>query len=790
MIYHRKGRKAEQSLITNVNQFLKPFSHCMIHIVNYDGQDFVPLLHPVFLTRHDFVSMTYNTLARGIKITRQLLPYEKIAPNNFSLTANFIKQFSEQKQTNGYHFHSITKPWRCESHFYIHPPNLFYNPYRSWYYEMENLLDILHLAIDRYTVKFRFATASFRDTNKENESENGLLQTTMRYDVLVSQNLGQIKDYWIEGIRKALFSLKKITTTTSWELFGMETIETRSKVKGNFQVTKVYHFCHNCNKCIPFHPILLHDFNSRIETSITSEKLETQVIAANLDMSQIILKLAKFSRVPTSGVVDEKTRLLDYTVDWDIEQKVVVAALGNISFQTVSPISYCLKSFLAGNYGICGCGPYEAYYPKLYFLIENPYSVVHFPFHEYRLKFVSCGYLHGNVHISDVLSVYDAYTWLSISMTVIILPVIFYYLETEYKTEVISFTQRIFKVGDFNYFTHFIGVIKTLLEQGIDTRLLVLRETSSKLTPVIVCLGLAAFVLSNAFKGDNIKRISSPLHPTPFSTLKQLVEQEYEIFSNLVLDIPGGGTYHSSDLERETLLSSHAANAHLVNYPFTKINIISEIMYYISAAKASTNAEIRASNGFTDDEYFILNNTKLSPIYTENKFTSFFYGSNNFWKFRNCSDKKIAAIYQETDLSMLRRAYLRSFGRIFVSDLSFGEEILGSVTKGFVFTGWVNPNLARRFENLQRSGFVEYLRKLRRGVYTTYSSTHFPTTFKFVSTSMSGSIKVIFIIFPVGFGIALFALIFEESGALFMFLLIRLKRIVFTTISRLHQCLQ
>ncbi|CAL8076287.1 unnamed protein product [Orchesella dallaii] len=686
---------------------------------------------------------------------------------------------------------NITKPWRCESHFYIHPPNPFGNPYRTWYYEKNKKLGILYLVNNRYTVKFRFATASFWDTNQQDESESGvLLQTTRRYDVLVSQNLGQIKDYWIEGIRKALFGFKKITATTEWELFGIETIETRSKVKGNFQVTKIYHFCHNCNKCVPFHPIFLYEFKSGTETSLTSEQLEMQVISANLDLSQIILKLVKFSRVSTSGVVDEKTLLLDYTVDWDIEQKVVAAALGNISFQTVSPISYCQQNFLSGNYDICGCGPLEIYYPKLYFLIENPYSRVQFPFHEYRLKFVSCGYLHENVNISDVLSVYDAHTWLSILITVIILPVIFHYMETEYKTVVISFTQRTFQVGDFDYFQHFIGVVGTLLEQGIDSRLLALRKTSSKLTPVIVCFVFAAVVISNAFKGDNIKRISSPLHPTPFSTLKQLVELEYEIFSNPMLEIPRGGVYHPSDFERETILSSHTAKTRLIRSPYTKINITSEIMHYISAAKASTSAEILLSSGFTEDEYFILNNTKLSTIHhTENK-RWYFYGENKFGKFLNCSDKKTAAIYQETDLSMIRRAYLRYFGRIFVSDLSFGEEILGSLKKGFVFSGWVNPNLARRFENLQRSGFVEYLRELRRGVYTTYSSTHFPTTFKFASTGMSGSIKVIFFIFPVGFGIAIFALIFEEKGALCMFLLIRLKRIVLTTLSRLHQCLQ
>ncbi|CAL8121364.1 unnamed protein product [Orchesella dallaii] len=615
----------------------------------------------------------------------------------------------------------------------------------------------------------------------------GLLQTTMRYDVLVSQNLGQIKDYWIEGIRNALFTFQNVITTTSWELFGMETIETRSKVKGNFQVIKIYHFCHNCNKCVPFHPILLHDFNSGTETSLTSEQLELHVISANLDLSQIILKLVKFSRVSTSGVMDEKTLLLDDTVDWEIEQKVVAAALENISFQTVSPISYCQKNFPVENYGICGCGPYEAYYPLLYFSIENPYSVVHFPFYEYRLKFVSCGYLHGNLNISDVLSVYDAHTWFSILITVIILPVIFYYLETEYKTVVISFTQRTFRVDDFDYFQHFIGVVRTLLEQGIDSRLLALRKTSSKLTPVIVCLVLAAVVLSNAFKGDNIKRISSPLHPTPFSTLKQLVEQEYEIFSSPIMFSSTGEIHHPSEVERETMLSSHTAKTQLTRSPFTKINIRSEIMYYISAAKASTNAEILESSGFTEDEYFILNNTKLFTMYTGN--ISFLYGEN-FSKFLNCSNKKTAAIYQETDLSIVRRAYLRQFGRTFMSDLSFGEEILGSLTKGFVFSGWVNPKLARRFENLQRSGFVEYLRKLRRGVYTTYSSTHFPTTFKFAPTGMSGSIKVIFFIFPVGFGIASLALIFEGKGALFMFPLVHLKHIVLRALNRLQRCLQ
>lgn len=146
------------SVITNFNQFLTPFSTCLIHLINYEGIDFDGFSHPVVLSRYDVLSETVirkkprtkpfqnginkngtNQFNKSINTGDETLTFYdetvqivyEIVPIEESRTGQPI--FSNHGTIEGYPYivRSSTYNWQCFVQFYILPPKNQTSPFNS-----------------------------------------------------------------------------------------------------------------------------------------------------------------------------------------------------------------------------------------------------------------------------------------------------------------------------------------------------------------------------------------------------------------------------------------------------------------------------------------------------------------------------------------------------------------------------------------------------------------------------------------------------------------------------------
>lgn len=133
------------NLVPNLNEYIEMVQpDCLLHLINYEGIDFLSFSYPVILSRYDSLMVYYlkvpkdsNTLnSRPLSVRRRLFLYEQTP----ILTATQLKNGSRpvdhpklawcQRYFPEYQCNDIpfldrvnkTRPWTCEAHLYLNPP--------------------------------------------------------------------------------------------------------------------------------------------------------------------------------------------------------------------------------------------------------------------------------------------------------------------------------------------------------------------------------------------------------------------------------------------------------------------------------------------------------------------------------------------------------------------------------------------------------------------------------------------------------------------------------------------
>ncbi|CAL8130014.1 unnamed protein product [Orchesella dallaii] len=158
--------------------------------------------------------------------------------------------------------------------------------------------------------------------------------------------------------------------------------------------------------------------------------------------------------------------------------------------------------------------------------IEDNSFITSIPDKINSLRFVSCGRARvTSLAFVELIKIFDLWIWLYLLLLMMIIPPIAQFRMMKYLSVV-----SIYKL----YTTHFVlfieglcSIAKVLLEQG-DNNLSAGRKWSRIIGGTFIT---AALVLSNAYKGQNVFNLVTNLRPIPYENFSQLVQGNFSIYS-------------------------------------------------------------------------------------------------------------------------------------------------------------------------------------------------------------------------------------------------------------------
>lgn len=245
------------------NNFLKNlaiFSKCLVHIINNEGIDLNYAGYynaSLVLSRLDVIRVELNHF-RPFLVSFESI--KKIRSSNKTLTMS--EWITHRYNTNGctyIDFALKTKPWYCEAHIYLFPPDLENTHFYNLIYKQQFLL--VPIVTIKFWQRIPHTLQSVKKTSLLLESE-----TKWRFDVLVSQDNFKGISNWAKSL--SIFSYSYVTLLTStWELFHWIVIEKT--------IDQTDILCHHCHPCIPF----------------KSYKVKTKYLSSMTTLKQFVLNL-------------------------------------------------------------------------------------------------------------------------------------------------------------------------------------------------------------------------------------------------------------------------------------------------------------------------------------------------------------------------------------------------------------------------------------------------------------------------------------------------------------------
>jgi len=483
-----------ESKITNLNDYLQIFKDCLIHLVNFQGIDFEPLIQPVLLSWHS--------------VTLKVPTLDKVRKDRFY---GIISTRLQELDYNNVIQHKVT----CQTFVYIFPPpsGEVFN-YLS--FQPQGLLIPTHL------YSFQPGASDFHDLNFRYSISNLVISRGI-YQVLVKK-ICDTSFMWNLAMSK--FELRYPIT----KIFELETQNSRREgnkiikfgIGSKAALSNVRRFIQ-----ISLNNLSLNDFKS-METDLdrnwivdSRSKLflkwpRTSSKAYNL----VIESWNSFFRSKGQSVGFRSFKNLKAKIGLEVDQINFAILVPNLTFvsSTEAYLSPC-KSLLftsnaadgsVENFTACNAGLTP---PNVNFVQESSLAFLK----NFELfYFIACGRV-DNVELSfkGFITAFDSWTWILIIVTYTLIRLLMY---PSYKKNLC-----------FSIAYCIIDSPKILLEQGDSriTDLIIVKNFSWTFGSAI----LIGIVLSNAFKGKNISALTAPLRPIPFQTFDQLVSANYRILS-------------------------------------------------------------------------------------------------------------------------------------------------------------------------------------------------------------------------------------------------------------------
>ncbi|CAL8131323.1 unnamed protein product [Orchesella dallaii] len=413
--------------------------------------------------------------------------------------------------------------------------------------------------------------------------------------------------------------------------------------------------------------------------------------------------------------------------------------------------------------------PYDCTFPFLYPEIEpvlNGLGYSDISIRHKNLKFIACSIPEENgLFFQELYSVFDYEIWiclaLAIFMSGMLTSTIIQYLDKS----IINFKSLLWDLPMTSVFDYSI----VLLEQGGIISKPVRRNSCLKIligSYILVCI-----VLSNAYKNENITRLTAPRSRTEFKNFSELVEHKFQIFSR-VIDSNGEEFQNFSGNDPRYRLNMDMTDQHKLfvkTHDHRSASLFTEILFY--ADKISRGSLCREYSSVFKAEW-------IPPFvaYCENATQMYFLNNTRIhpnWKnlaTRNVSVASVINSCNKTAFVMPEDALVYTYNEITSSTLPSdaiihrGEDKLFGIVYGLKFGRWINPLVLQRFKWFTSAGVFDQGYKLAG--FITKIRTKKPTVNENEpkASNMRGNISVVFFLLPVGFFVSCLGFLYEITS--------------------------
>ncbi|CAL8069489.1 unnamed protein product [Orchesella dallaii] len=776
-----KQFESSNKLIVNLNTNLQLFDGCLIHLINYDGLDFIPFQQPVILSRYDVVHVKYKAINKNpsssiyistsprYSLRSRTFPFEKMPGNKTEIP--WCRRYWPDLQCIDIPYldmSSKAKPWTCEAHLYLFPPSPEQDPtfYERLYDRQRfNLLlpagyrqiwsnwwpFYLHVNDDKIFYKF--------------DSIHPLTSNRRWYDILISQNMEEsIVGPWKNAL-KEMSAAHQGFSTSNRELLLVPVLPQPQIHHALGQRTTYYPvnigsitvLCRNCIRCSTLQPV-------NIGTPQNFPELNQIIDQLNKNIEQILWKVygvGEMVKMLKTHSGKEKhsdlhSSIRDNSLEaliWRLNGRLLAAVFNNATFQSMFDTPPDKQT---------ECGWDDArihdYDPIIHIFLTGKSDYSHFLDHRYSLKFVSCGRPATNtLAFSELISIFDTHTWVYLNVFTVVVALLSSYGSWVQKGEAKGHPQEIGTLS--NYFHEycipsFLSYFKVLVEQGDPITVSLFKIPF--LRWIYLSFMAVGIVISTAYKNDNISMLTLPLQPIPYENFDQLVEHKFDIFTrgffwtgvsidvaiSLVnlssLGIPLFEQNDTVSMGLDFFKPSSTHDNHDISYLLQ-----SELMQYARSERSQRNRIVEKSY-FSNRTQYLLNQTKLHHRWWE-----LLNGKvKNFDLIKICN--KTAFLLPEIEAYPLYYELLKKNFK----DVYMSKETLFSLSYGLSFFRSVNPFVLKRLQGLVSSNIMEFwnrfLVKFMTSVKSGYGGGTIVETNEPMASDMQGNIVVVFTLLPLG----------------------------------------
>lgn len=110
------GLISPQNTTENLNQYIKPFENCLVHLINYEGRDFIAFQFPIVFSR--YISVKVQQRPDGSKYFHPRGYIYSTPVENLRNSSEWINYVSEKE------YRSSKYNWKCFAQIYYNPPDM------------------------------------------------------------------------------------------------------------------------------------------------------------------------------------------------------------------------------------------------------------------------------------------------------------------------------------------------------------------------------------------------------------------------------------------------------------------------------------------------------------------------------------------------------------------------------------------------------------------------------------------------------------------------------------------
>jgi len=711
---------------------LQTFDCSLVNIINYGNMDFGPLLFPTVIVQ-------YILQSRGGFLFA--LPTE--LKNDPIQNRTRLDLFKNLELTE---IASVSKQWYCQVHVYLG-------------LDLQTVPKYTAPEVGTTIPKFLMPSALSQFWTKKDREGESHGNSREAYNILIYShdkqiNLRILRTSWLLSVLVDNRGYYR----REYFVWKIEKKQTRSLIIApSYIVTEYYHMCHHCVPCTPYFSNVLLKFpqnkaqlNSYIN-NVNNASPKLWFIFPQQKFLNVFGNGGTLHHLSETGLMFRGNYIKNLHISlrvWYIHGAFLNTLLPNSSFIHLNIINSDGSSTIQKSpfvYSItAACG--EGYYhwktlPVLsqYFGGEMAYYPLTLP--KESLKFLSCGKLTKSFFhpLLELFTAFDWESWCAILTMVLALSFTI--------SKVNHFDQKLLK-----------GTVKTWKPSFCSQLFLIFacfldqysNLVGTKLSQVRCFKWIATFpfvflILSNAYKGENIVRLTVPNDIIPMDTFERLVENSFKIY-DMPTSISGAELAKIKNLNETlnfTQISRHEA------YP-----IVSQIWLSTIVRLESRIATLKKlGNRVSAKTWFYLNNTQLFPIPNWNVLHTEGYNAviDKLVIPHLIKCERTAVLMPDVVASKLYPVLLKSkrFVYLVKDTISFPQI-------GYGLFNWFPQKILKRMNGLRDSGIVDWWDKfLNDDLFKPVVG------LEMSNQSKSGS-YVIFVVLLFGNGMSLIIFLFVE----------------------------